>query len=137
MVFEGLNGLDRILNDNGQQPMPDDRNNALAYWIDRWTPQNPSTKLPRLGGVNNQIISDFYVEDVSYLRMRNLEIGYTLPLRLTEKAGMSKLRIYVGGQNLLTFTKLENFDPERARGGNTDQSTPLYKIYTIGLNVKF
>jgi TonB-linked SusC/RagA family outer membrane protein len=137
VVFEGLNGLDRILNDNGQQPMPDDRNNALAYWIDRWTPQNPSTKLPRLGGVNNQIISDFYIEDVSYLRMRNLEIGYTLPLRFSEKAGISKLRIYVGGQNLLTFTKLENFDPERARGGNTDQSTPLYKIYTIGLNVKF
>ncbi|QNA45996.1 SusC/RagA family TonB-linked outer membrane protein [Lacibacter sediminis] len=137
VVFEGLNGLDRILNDNGQTPMEGDRNNALSYWTGRWTPQNPSAKLPRLGGVNNSVISDFYVEDVSYLRMRNLEIGYTLPLRLSEKAGMSKLRIYVGGQNLLTFTKLENFDPERARGGNTDQLAPLYKVYTIGLNVKF
>jgi hypothetical protein len=69
--------------------------------------------------------------------MKNLEIGYSLPVRLIQKIGLSKLRIYAGAQNLLTFTKMENYDPERARGGNTDQLTPLYKVYTFGLNVKF
>lgn len=137
LLFEGLSGLDRILNDNGQLPMEGDRNNTLAYWVGRWTPENPSTTLPRLGGVNNAVISTFYVEDASYLRMRNLEIGYTLPASLTERFGISKLRIYGSGQNLLTFTKMENFDPERARGGGTDQLTPLYKVYTLGLNLKF
>lgn len=136
-LFEGLSGLDRLLNDNGQLPMEGDRNNVLSYWIDRWTPTNPSTKLPRLGGPNNQVASSFYIEDASYLRLKTLEIGYTLPGSFTKKFGVSKLRIYAGGQNMLTFTKLENFDPERARGGNTDQLTPLYKVYTFGLNLKF
>jgi TonB-linked SusC/RagA family outer membrane protein len=137
VLFEGLQGLDRIMNDNGQQPFEGDRNNALSYWINRWTPAKPSTALPRIGGVNNSVISTFYVEDASYLRMRNLEIGYSIPASLTKKYGVSKLRLYAGAQNLLTFTKMKNFDPERARGGNTDQLTPLYKVYTFGLNLKF
>lgn len=136
-LFEGLNGLDRLLNDNGQLPMEGDRNNSLSYWINRWTPTNPSTKLPRLGGPNNSVASSFYIEDASYLRLKTVEIGYTLPISISKKFGVSKLRIYAGGQNMLTFTKLKNFDPERARGGNTDQLTPLYKVYTFGLNLKF
>ncbi|HLO79841.1 MAG TPA: TonB-dependent receptor [Chitinophagaceae bacterium] len=137
VLFEGLSGLDRLLNDNGQLPFEGDRNNSLSYWIDRWTPAKPSTTLPRLGGPNNSVVSTFYIEDASYLRMKNLEIGYSLPGRMIQKIGLSKLRIYASAQNLLTFTKMENFDPERARGGNTDQLAPLYKVYTFGLNVKF
>ena len=136
-VFQGVADLDRIFNSNGQLPMTDDRNNALSYWIDRWTPSNPSDKLPRLGGVNNQQFSTFYIQDVSYLRLRNLELGYTLPVRLSKKAGLNKFRVFVSGQNLLTFTKLEHFDPERATGGATDRLTPLYKVFTTGVNLKF
>lgn len=137
VLFEGLNGLDRLLNDNGQLPFDDNRNNALSYWIDRWTTDKPSATLPRLGGVNNAVASSFYIEDASYLRLKNLEVGYALPGSFTQKIGVSKLRVYAAGQNIATFTRLKNFDPERARGGNTDQLTPLYKVYTIGLNVKF
>jgi len=137
LLFEGIGNVDRILYDNGQLPFEGDRNNVLTYWMDRWTPANPSTKLPRLGGYSNALISTFYIQDASYLRMKNLEIGYSLPSSLVKKIGISKLRIYAGAQNLLTFTKLENFDPERTRGRNTDQNVPLYKVYTCGLNVKF
>jgi TonB-linked SusC/RagA family outer membrane protein len=137
MLFEGVNDIDRILMANGQLPMEGDRNNVLNYWVNRWTVDNPNNNLPRLGGQNNQLVSSFYVEDASYLRMKNLEIGFTLPEKISKKALLSKFRFYVGAQNLLTFTKMENFDPERARGTNTDQLTPLYKTYTIGLNVKF
>jgi hypothetical protein len=77
------------------------------------------------------------VQDASYLRMKNLEIGYTIPARITQKFGVSRLRVYASGQNILTFTKMEDFDPERARSGNTDNLAPLYKVYTFGLNVKF
>ncbi|HSK12866.1 MAG TPA: TonB-dependent receptor [Phnomibacter sp.] len=136
-IFQGVSKLDRIFTSNGQLPMFDDRNNALSYWIDRWTPENPSEKLPRLGGVNNQQFSTFYVQDVSYLRLRNLEFGYTLPVSLSKKAGIQKFRVFVSGQNLLTFTKLDNFDPERATGGTTDRLTPLYKVFTTGVNLKF
>ncbi len=137
ILFQGLDRVDRILNGNGQLPMADDRNNALSYWIDRWTPESPSTTLPRLGGANNTVFSSFYVEDASFLRLKNLELGYTLPVQLSSKVGIRKLRVFVGGQNLATFTKLKNFDPERATGGNTDRLTPLYKIYSVGLNLKF
>ena len=137
LLFEGIGNVDRILYDNGQLPFEGDRNNVLTYWLDRWTPTAPSTKLPRLGGYSNALISTFYIQDASYLRMKNIEIGYSFPSSLIKKIGLSKLRLYLGGQNLLTFTRLENFDPERARGRNTDQNVPLYKVYTVGLNVKF
>lgn len=137
VMFEGVSRVDRLLNDNGQLPFEGDRNNSLTYWINRWTPTNPSSTLPRVGGQNNAQNSDFYVEDVSYLRLRNAELGYTLPENLLRKAGLNKVRVYVSGQNMLTFTKFENFDPERQRGGNTDQNVPLYKVLTFGLNLKF
>ncbi|WP_332912912.1 hypothetical protein [Algoriphagus boritolerans] len=117
--------------------MPGDRNNALSYWIGRWTPENPSETLPRLGGVNNTVTSSFYVQDMSYLRLRNIELGYTFPSELSKVALMKRARIFVSGQNLLTFTKVENFDPERQRGGGTDLTTPLYKVISAGVNLKF
>ncbi|WP_075349663.1 SusC/RagA family TonB-linked outer membrane protein [Algoriphagus marinus] len=137
MVFQGIGRVDRILDSNGQTPMEGDRNNALSYWIDRWTPENPSATLPRLGGVNNAVTSTFYVQDMSYLRLRNIEIGYTLPVAISQRMLMQKARIFVSGQNLLTFTKVKNFDPERQRGGSTDLTTPLYKVVSAGINIKF
>lgn len=137
VVFQGVGKIDRLLNGNGQLPMADERNNALSYWIDRWTPENPSETLPRLGGVNNTVTSTFFIQDMSYLRLRNIELGYTLPKHISQRVLLQKARIFVSGQNLLTFTKVENFDPERQRGGNTDQSAPLYKVISAGINIKF
>ena len=136
LLFEGLGGIDRLLNDNGQLPFDGDRNNSLSYWINRWTPTNPSTTLPRLGGQNNSVASSFNIENVSYLRLKNFELGYSLPNKLMRKIGFNKIRVYVGAQNLVTFTKMKNFDPERARTSNSDNLTPLYKVFTFGLNVK-
>ncbi|WP_373492606.1 SusC/RagA family TonB-linked outer membrane protein, partial [Aquiflexum sp.] len=136
-IFQGIGRVDRIMNGNGQLPMADERNNALSYWIDRWTPENPSEVLPRLGGVNNQSTSTFYVEDMSFFRMKNLEIGYNLPKAIAQRLLMQRARVFIGGQNLLTLTKVKNFDPERQRGGNTDRQAPLYKVYTAGINLKF
>ncbi|SIS76334.1 SusC/RagA family TonB-linked outer membrane protein [Belliella pelovolcani] len=136
-IFQGLGRVDRIMQGNGQLPMVDDRNNALSYWQNRWTPENPSEDLPRLGGVNNQLISTFYIEDMSFFRLKNIEIGYNLPKAVAQKLLMQRARIFIGGQNLLTLTKVKNFDPERQRGLNTERTTPLYKVYTAGINLKF
>ena len=137
ILFQGVEGVDRFLFDNGQRGFPDARNNALAYWIDRWTPENPSTTLPRLGGFENSRVSDFYINDASYLRIKNIEIGFSVPEDALAKYGMQKLRVYFAAQNLITFTDFKNFDPERAGTGSSDLSVPLYKIYTLGLNLKF
>lgn len=137
MLFQGVIGVDRLFMGNGNQPMPDDRSNVLSLWLDRWTPENPTSSLPRVGGQENTRVSTFYIEDASYLRMKNLEIGYSLPKRIIDRFNMTKFRVFVGGQNLLTFTGLENFDPEGGAGRFSNRNVPLYKIYTVGLNAKF
>ena len=135
-LFQGVSGVDRLLMGNGNLPMPDNRSNVLEYWIDRWTPENPSANLPRVGGINNEEVSTFYIQDASYLRLKNFEFGYSLPQSILEKMNVEKFRIFVGGQNLLTFTGLENFDPEGGRGRNSNRNAPLYKTVTFGLNIK-
>ena len=73
---------------------------------------------------------------MSYLRLKSLELGYSLPNSVTEKINITKLRVFVGAQNLVTFTGLEYFDPEGASGGQSNRNAPLYKTVTLGLNVK-
>jgi hypothetical protein len=83
--------------------------------LNYWRPDNTNTNIPRLAGTDvndNMRISDRYVENGSYLRLRNIQLGYTLPVSLSKKAYMQKLRIYVTGQNLFTFTDYSGADPE-------------------------
>lgn len=136
LLFQGVSGIDRLLMGNGNLPMNDDRSNVLDYWINRWTPENPSANLPRVGGQNNSEVSTFYIQDASYLRLKNIELGYSLPKALIEKLNLQQFRVFVGAQNLLTFTGLEYFDPERGNGRFSNRAAPLYKTFTFGLNVK-
>ncbi|WP_445738273.1 SusC/RagA family TonB-linked outer membrane protein [Mariniflexile sp.] len=136
LLFQGVSGVDRLLQGNGNLPMADDRSNVLTYWLNRWTPENPGVNLPRVGGINNTIVSTFYVQDVSYLRLKSIEFGYSLPKDVLQKINISKLRVFVGGQNLFTFTGLENFDPEGGSGAQSNRNPPLYKTITFGLNLK-
>ena len=135
-LLQGVNGVDRLIMGNGNLPMADNRSNVLTYWVNRWTPESPSINLPRIVGQNNTVVSSFYIQDVSYLRLKNIEIGYSLPKDVLEKININKLRVFVGAQNLLTFTGLEFFDPERANGSQSNRGAPLYKTITFGINVK-
>ncbi|MGZ0014784.1 SusC/RagA family TonB-linked outer membrane protein [Yeosuana sp. AK3] len=135
-LFQGVSGVDRLLMGNGNLPMSDDRSNVLKYWINRWTPENPSANLPRVGGQNNTRVSSFYVQDASYLRLKSIELGYSLPTDVLQKIGMTKLRVFLGAQNLFTFTGLEFFDPEGGTGNQSNRNVPLYKTITFGLNAK-
>lgn len=135
-LLQGVNGVDRLLMGNGNLPFPDDRSNALSYWVNRWTPENPSTDLPRVGGQNNTNVSSFYIQDASYLRLKSIELGYSLPKDVLKKINITKLRFFVGAQNLLTFTNLKHFDPEGANGSQSNRNVPLYKTVTFGLNLK-
>lgn len=91
------------------------------------------------GNYKNQYVSTRYLQDASYLRLKNLQVGYTLPARLTEKAGMSSVRIYASGENLLTFTRMSKvFDPETIGGDWGDGKVyPLMKTYSFGVNINF
>lgn len=136
VLFQGVSGVDRLLMGNGNLPVPDNRSNVLEYWIDRWTPENPSNNLPRVGGQNNELVSSFYIQDASYLRLKNLEVGYTLSKDLTRKLNIDQLRVFFGAQNIFTLTGLEYFDPEGATGNQSNRQAPLYKTVTLGINLK-
>ena len=84
-------------------------------------------------------MSDLYVSDGSYLRLKNISLGYTLPVQLTQKVGISRFRVYVMADNLITWTKYQGFDPEIGNGGTSlgvDRGIyPQARTWTIGFNV--
>lgn len=106
----------------------------------RWTEAHPDphAKYPRLDAQNNQNNnrqSTYRMHDASFLRLKNLELGYTFPRRLTEQFYVSNLRIYMTGSNLLTFSKFKLWDPER--GGGEGAAYPPNRVFTMGLNIYF
>lgn len=105
--------------------------------LSAWTPQNPNSEIPALSrsDINNEKrVSTFYVEDGSYLKLRNIQFGYKLPAKITDKMHLQRLRFYVSAQNLLTV-KSSNFtgvDPE-----NPNYGYPIATNVTFGLNATF
>ena len=94
--------------------------NYQTFWLDRWTPENPGNTYPRLTSSdvnNNQRPSDFYLEDGSFIRLRNLQLGYNLPTDLLAHAKIKELRIYFSANNLFTFTDYSGFDPDIGTNG--------------------
>jgi len=113
--------------------------NMGAWWLNRWTPQHPSNTLPRLtlDGVRNNIHSSFYMENASYLRMKNIELGYSISPRLLSRAGIGSLRIYGNVQNAFTITKFKGFDPEQTVDQTRAEAFPQVRVMTVGVNVNF
>ena len=115
-------------------------NNYTEEWLDRWSEDNPNGEYPRLvaGDPNgNQRPSDFYVEKGDFVRIKNLQIGYTLPVEFSKKAMIQKARVYMSFDNILTLTGYTGFDPEVGTSGgwllNTGIDQGFYMVpKTIG-----
>jgi hypothetical protein len=137
--LQGVQNVDRFIRNSSTLGFFDDNTNILSYWADRWTPENPSTSLYRIGAseAGNAQFSSYQILDASYIRLKNIELGYTFQSSLLSSLKISKFRIYVAGQNLITFTKMKNFDPESNRDNYTANNVPLYKVFTIGGNIVF
>lgn len=127
---------------NYERNLPDA--NRLNYVLDRWTGEGTSNSVPRVttGATGNNVFSDFYVEDASYIRLQTIQLGYSLPSQFIEKAGISKVRIYATANNLLTLTKYKGFDPGASNGAPIGSGIdygfyPVPKTFIFGLNVNF
>ena len=110
--------------------------------LDRWTPETAATaKYPALHyGIHNnnkQQYSSLFLYDASYIRLKNVEIGYTLPKAWTSKAGIQNVRIYVQGQNLLTFDNLGDVDMDPEIKNGDGSWFPVQRVINIGLNMTF
>lgn len=101
----------------------------------RWTPDNPTNKYPSLRDGRQVKISDWWIEDGSFLRVQNLNIGYTFDL--PKKSFLSKARIYMNASNLYTFTKFKGHDPEVGLDGVYSGGYPRLRKWTFGLDLTF
>ncbi|MCF0052115.1 TonB-dependent receptor [Dyadobacter sp. LJ53] len=118
--------------------------NGSTTMLDRWTPTNPSNVIHRAIENPAVTVSDRFIENGSYLRLKNLSLGYSLPAALTGKIGISQLRIYVTAQNLVTWTKYTGYDPEVSRNeqatltqGVDNGVYPASKTFLGGLTLTF
>ena len=118
--------------------------NRFAGTLDRWTGEGTSYSEPRVTFVdsnNNTRVSDRYVEDGSYVRLKNIQLGYTLPENIYKSSGFSSIRFYGQVKNALTFTNYSGYDPEISSSvsdtGIDRGSYPQPRIWSMGVNVKF
>ncbi|SIR27618.1 TonB-linked outer membrane protein, SusC/RagA family [Mucilaginibacter lappiensis] len=139
-MMQGVYGVKSFVSGWGTIPFVQGAS-PTTDWLNAWTPQHPSTTMPQIyfgQGAPDKISrpSTFFLQDASYLRLKNLVFGYTFPAQLTKKVGINRLRLYFAGDNLLTITKFKGLDPERYGSGDLVQY-PQNKIYSFGLNVSF
>ena len=138
VFFQGVSGAD-IFDATWRQDIAS--GNYPTWVLDRWTGEGTSNKLPllKLGDSKNWVCSDIYIQDGSYLRLKNISLGYTLPRSLTKKAYIERLRVYVRAENLFTWTKYWGFDPEIGSSSTSmgvDYGVyPQARTYTLGFNI--
>lgn len=112
--------------------------NQTTETLKRWTGEGTSTSMPRAvynDPNKNTRPSDRYIEDGSYLRIKNVKLGYTLPTQTLKKIYLTNLRFYVSIENLCTFTKYTGFDPEVGASGIDNNVYPVTRTYSIGVNI--
>ena len=153
MFWQGVGKRDMMLRGELIEPFHENYSyNIFKHQLDFWTPTNTDATWPRLAAPgsdsnknNYKTGSDMQILDGKYMRLKNLVIGYTLPKSWSKKVGMEKLRVYVSGENLLTFSNNSFIDPEStefdskmsAGGANSGRSYPTSRYYGFGIDVEF
>jgi len=149
MLWQGVSHVDYELSgwwDDRQYPAStpytslfQGNGNTPRYLVEQaWTPENPNAKFPRLtttSSLNNAWQSSWWVINGEYLRLKNMNFGYSVPKAILQKTPFSRINIYLAGTNLLTFTHFKYVDPE-----SPSISTGYYpqqKTYSMGVNVTF
>lgn len=112
---------------------------VLDFHLNRWTPDNPNATYPRLTmgaeSKNNEANSDFWIENAAYLRLKNIQLGYTLPKKITKKVLIQSMRVYTSIENALTFSKMRGgWDPEVSEGNGNIYA--VSRVISVGVNIK-
>nr|WP_295922748.1 TonB-dependent receptor [uncultured Dyadobacter sp.] len=137
MVFAGQGMVSQyVLPESGQV------GNFYSSWADnRWSPSNPDGSYPRVdtrasSSINGGLyMNNFWLNNASFVRLKNVELGYTLPKEALSKIRISSLRVYASAFNLFTITGVKDYDPEGNNGSG--QFYPQQRILNLGLNIKF
>ena len=141
MLWQGAFDYDRYMTGEASQAFYN--NGSMTKWQmrERWTPENPNGTYPRLydnsASSPDVVTNSFWCEDASYVRLKNLTLGYTLPSAITGKIGINKVRVYFNGENLLTVSSIykKGIDPEAPAGRGAYYAN--VKKFSLGLKVTF
>ena len=154
LFIQGVGKRDQFLRGELVEPFHYNYGATLYdHQTDFWTPENPDARFPRLAAIgstsntyNWRTGSDLYKFNAAYARLKNINIGYTFSRKVTERAGIQKIRVSLIGQNIITITRLKFIDPETTEFGNnlglgsysnSARSYPLPVFYGAGLNLTF
>jgi TonB-linked SusC/RagA family outer membrane protein len=153
MFIQGVGKRNLYLRGESVEAFHNNWENVYEQHLDRWTPTNPDASYPRLtigtASTNNNAGSDYWMLNAAYARLKNVQLGYTVPKPITKKMGLDNVRIYLTGQNLLTWTKMKNgFDPEISEFNsrfdetadgkvNSGRVYPNLKVYALGVDITF
>ena len=143
MLWTGATHVSRNLDGVYRQPFGQQYNSSLLQWVvdNAWTPDNASSaRLPRITFANekqNQATSDLWYQDAKYIRLKNVEMGYTLR-NMSWLPNSSNIRLYLSGTNLLTFTPMDANDPESTGGGyGSFIKYPVMRVFNFGVKLNF
>lgn len=140
-LFQGVQGRKIYANGWGLEPFRQGSAPTRDFVDNRWTGEGSTNSYPRLyfdyeGNSQNRRPNTWYLHDASYLRLKNLTLGYSFPSEIVNRYGIAKLRVYFSGDNLFTITDYKGLDPERAGDGRFAEY-PQNKIVSMGLNIEF
>jgi TonB-linked SusC/RagA family outer membrane protein len=142
----GSYGQKQLVNGWGIQPF-NQGSPPSTDWYNAWTPQNHSQTMPLLyltngtgtnnAGANASTLSTYYLKDASFLRIKNIQVGYNLPAAIAKHVAMSSLRIYFAGDNIVTFSKFPGLDPERVASNTRFVVHPQNQVFSFGVKAVF
>lgn len=136
--FQGVGKVDGYLNDEARHAFINDYSIPKTAHLDRWTPNNPGASYPRMyyGQTHNLVYSDYWLEDASYIRLKNIQVGYTIPANITKKLKVDRVKVFTSIDNLFTLSRyFGGFDPE-VRESSGD-NYPQVKTFAFGVNIGF
>ena len=140
--FQGVAGLRTLVYGWGIDPFVQ-MDPPQTKFYNSWSPENPTSDIPAVwlgsGGTagNNGYLTTYHLPDASYLRLKNLNLSYTIPKKIIDKISLQELTVYVSGDNILTFTKFPGIDPELPSQSSRGSAYPQVTIYNVGVKIKF
>lgn len=142
LIFSGTAKAARIFNQEAFGSFQGDVSHPTTAWLDAWRPDNTNASMPRIFNATNsnsspqRVMSTFWLQNTSFLRLKNLQLGYTIPAHLLQGIGASSVRFYYSAENLITVDNLPiNIDPEN----NSERASayPIIQTHSVGVNVTF
>lgn len=151
MLWQGVGKRDMVVRGELIEPFHENYSYVIyQHQLNYWTPVNTDATQPRLTPAgatstknNYQMGSDLYLFEGSYIRLKNIQLGYTIPVNISKKIGLQKLRVFANAQNLLTFSANSWIDPESSEfdsnmsgSANSARNYPTLKYYGLGFNIE-